>query len=785
MPYVRPSQNHTKVAARPVCRPGLVLTSLLLAGALAPAYAGEPIRASCPAPGTGSTRPAAKTPTSLRLPRPTADDIFNAVSDKAVWGLDGRGTLSGNVIVSEGDRLIKADDASYDQNTGEVTTLGTMHYSDPLMVVTGSAGHYSPTGGASFHDAQFEFLQREARGTATDMELTATGLVLLSDVNFTTCPTGEEFWRIHADSLTLDGDQHMGTAHDTTLRLDDVPVLYLPWLSFPLDDVRKTGFLFPALGSNSRSGAEITAPWYWNLAPNYDLLLEPSIYSRRGLDAGGVARYLTDNQEGTLTWHYLPHDSEAEAEGIKNSDRSYVHLVQTTELPDDVRLHIDAANVGDSLYFQDFGQGPAGTSVVYLERSADFSYRDPNWQLSAQFQQYQELNGISQALVSDYRPYARRPRLVADGDFTLGPADILHYGIDTETVDFDRSFGVTGWRMDLKPHALLDFSGPGWFARPGLAYDFTQYSLQNTAVGEDANPTRALPTASFDTGLVFERTVGSEGQRTLTLEPRMLYVYTPFRNQNDLPVFDTALPDLNIVELFNTNRFVGDDRVSDANQVTTAVTTRLLDTASGQQFLSATLGETFYLTQPRVLAPENPESGSRSDIVAEVSLAAYEHWNVNVGLNWDSLAGRSDRTVIELQYKPSADAVVNVAYRYQRDTLQQQELAAAEGSVTTSSLDQVEMSTAWPVADHWNVYGRAVFALDEHQTLDRFAGFEYHACCWAVRLLARRSLSNSTGRQDTGIFLQLELNGLASVGSTAGTFLGSTIRGYSPTSPTP
>ena len=768
MPYVRPSQNYDpKVAARPDCCPGLARAALLLlAGVTLSAHAREPVSASCPAPG--ASRNASASP--ARLPRPTADDTFDITSDKAIWGLDGRGTLSGNVVIREGDRQVKAEDAEFDQDTGAITTLGTVYYDDPLMTISGHGGRYSPTGGASFHDARFEFLQREARGTAGDIELTPAGLVLLSDVSFTTCPSGEEFWRLHANSLTLDGDQHMGTARGASVRLDDV---------------RKTGFLFPSLGSNSRSGAQITAPWYWNIAPNYDLTLEPSIYSRRGLDAGGDARYLTDNQSGEITWHYLPHDSEAGTEGIGHDDRSYIHLVQTTELPGEVRLHIDAANAGDSLYFQDFGQGPAGTSVVYLERNAEFSYRDPHWQLLAQFQQYQELDGISRALVSDYRPYARRPRLLANGDFTLGPADILHYGIDTEIVDFDRGFGVTGWRMNARPHAMLDFSGPGWFVRPAVAYDFTQYLLQDTAVGQDANPTRALPTVSLDTGLTFERQVGTSGQRTLTLEPRLLYVHTPYRDQDQLPVFDTALPDLNIVELFSTNRFVGGDRVSDANQVTAAVTTRLLDTASGQQFLSATLGQTYYFSQPQVLAPENPQTGSRSDLVAEVSLAAYEHWNVNVGLQWDPQQDRSNRTVVELQYKPTNDAVVNLAYRFQRDTLLQQELAAAEGNPTSSSLDQVEMSAAWPVADHWNLYGRAVYALDEHQTLERFAGFEYHSCCWAVRMLARRSLSNSTGRQDTGAFLQLELNGLASVGSTAGTFLGNAIRGYSPTSPTP
>jgi LPS-assembly protein len=294
------------------------------------------------------------------------------------------------------------------------------------------------------------------------------------------------------------------------------------------------------------------------------------------------------------------------------------------------------------------------------------------------------------------------------------------------------------------------------------------------------------------------------------------YVYTPYKDQDQLPLFDTALPDLNLVELFRTNRYVGVDRIGDANQVTTAVTSRLIDTASGQQFLSATLGQTYYFQPPRVQIPLESTTGLRSDLVAEVSLAAYKNWSVNLGEQWDPQTSHSDRSIVELQFKPANDAVVNLAYRFQRDNpaeqqAQVQAVAAAYGEIyaseitqgltpmqaqlkalaltqvylTPDSLDQVEASTAWPILRNWNAYGRIVYALDQHQALERFAGFEYRGCCWGIRILARRALSNSTGRQDTGIFVQLELNGLASVGSEAGTFLGTAIRGYSPNSASP
>jgi LPS-assembly protein len=787
-----------------------VASALILLGAGKQARADTPF--SCPAPRS-TVRPKAE---PLHQPSFATGGIISLDADTIIRGADGHASANGHVTATQGKRRMQSDDAEYEAANDSVRVKGKLDYEDPLIHLTGSDGQYSQLGGASFKDAQFELLQREAHGSAQLVDLTPGGILRLQEVTFSTCPVSDETWQIRAASLTLDSGEHQGVARDATVAFKDVPILYLPWLSFPLDDERKSGFLFPSIGTSSRGGFELSTPWYWNIAPQEDLLLTPAYYTRRGVDVGGDARYMTDDQHGELIWHFLPYDAQAAGEGLSNHDRSFVHLTQTTELPDDFRVQIDAANVGDPLYFQDFGQGPEGTSVAYLNRSAQVSYRDQNWRLSAQFQQYQTLDAIEQLLDPTQRPYARLPQIIADSDFVVGPGGILHYGFDSEVVNFDRDIGVTGWRLDLRPDATLHFEGPGYFVRPGIAYEFTQYSLDDTGLGQARNPTRALPTGSLDTGLLFERPAGHNDSRTLTLEPRVQYVYTPYKDQDQLPLFDTALPDLNLVELFRTNRYVGVDRIGDANQVTTAVTSRLIDSASGQQFLSATLGQTYYFQPPRVQIPLEPTTGLRSDLVAEVSLAAYKNWSVNFGEQWDPQTSDSDRTIVELQFKPADDAVVNLAYRFQRDNPAEQQaqvqavtaaygaifaseisqgltpmqaqlkaLALTQAYLTPDSLDQVEASTAWPIGHNWNAYGRIVYALDEHQALERFAGFEYRGCCWGIRILARRALSNSTGRQDTGIFVQLELNGLASVGSEAGTFLGTAIRGYSPNSASP
>jgi LPS-assembly protein len=523
-----------------------------------------------------------------------------------------------------------------------------------------------------------------------------------------------------------------------------------------LSNDRKSGFLFPTLGNSSTSGLQIAVPYYWNIAPNIDATIEPTEYQKRGIDFGGELRYLTDSQKGDLAFDFLPNDRLAGGE-----DRSHVKLQHVSELPDDYRLTVNAENVSDPQYFEDFSQGAAATSTAFLERTARLSYRDENWRLSGELQEFQT---IDESLAPIDRPYAHVPRIVADGNFALGSAEQLRYGFDSELVDFTRAVGVRGWRFDLLPAASLDFSAPGYFVRPGVSWRYTQYELTDQAPGQDRSPSRTLPTASFDTGLLFEREAGSSGARLLTLEPRILYVYTPYRQQDQLPLFDTALPDLNLVELFRTNRYVGADRVGDADQVSVGATSRLLDAKDGTQFLAATLGQIYYFKAPRVVLPdETPESTGSSNMVAQLALTAYRHWTANLDLEWDPRTFAGERTEVSLQYHPAPEQVLNLTYRLQRDRLK-----------------QVESSGSWPIGRKWNLYGRIVYSLLDEKALDRFAGFEYGSCCFKVRLVGRRFLSTRTGQQDTGMFVQLELTGLASVGSAADALLTEAIPGYKP-----
>ena len=768
-------------------------TALLSFGGFSPLVRADPPPppAVSPTPMTapaGSTAPRPKHHPAARE-KPLAAGGPVSLNGDSMVGENGVLTLKGHVTVRQGDRTIRADQLQYDRNNNSLRTQGGIDYTDSLVHVRGAGGRYSPTQGAQFDSASFSLVQRSARGAAKEMQLSPQGLIRLEHVTFTTCPVNDRSWVLRATRITLDTHKRVGTGRGARIDFKGVPILYLPWVSFPLGDQRKSGFLFPTVGNTSRGGAELSVPYYFNIAPNVDFTLEPTEYTRRGPDVGGDFRYLTSRQTGELTWDYLPNDA------VYHASRSRVKLVDVTELPGDFRLTLSGENVSDTNYFEDFSTGPEGTSTAFLDRRAVLSYRDLHWNIQGMAEQYQT---VDSTLLLANRPYARVPDLTVDADYGWGPGNLVHYGFDSEVVDFRRSTGVTGWRLDLYPTTSLNFVGPGYFLRPSVAYRATQYQLSNTTPGQPSSPSRTLPIASLDTGLQLERAAGSRDQRTVTLEPRVLYLYVPYRDQSDLPVFDTAVPDLDPVELFRTNRYVGTDRVGDANQVSTGITSRLLNALDGRQYLTATFGEEFYFTNPRVTLPgELPRTDRRSDLVAQLALTAFQHWSADLGLQWNPQTSRTQRALAEVQYHPAPDRVINVGYRFERGIYEQAALASTQpgqtvlcGTPVTPScnVEQLETSAAWPIGRSWSIFARGVYSLADHEALERFAGFEYRSCCWSLRLGARRYVgarpttsTARTGPQDTGIWLQLELTGLASVGSASDASLTDAIPGYTPT----
>ncbi len=708
--------------------------------------------------------PAAATPPPAAASAPAGDGEEAAAADKlpvqvrsgnAEMTREGDAKLSGGVTISQGSREVSADSATYDASERRFSAEGDVEYRSPDINLKGSSGSWNALGTGSFKGAEFELPQRPARGSASELEMNDQGEIKLTGVRFTTCPAGNTDWELRASGIDIDQRTQQGRGRNVRVDLKGIPILYAPVITFPVGAARKSGFLFPSFGNSDKSGFEIGVPYYFNLAPNYDLTLTPFVMSRRGFGLGVDYRYLTGRSKGKIDTDYLPGDDLA---GI---DRRLSSLVHRTDLSDDLRVEASLSDVSDTAYFEDFGLGPDGTSITFLDRYLHLAWLGQGWRLDGRLQDFQTIDTGVDPLD---RPYSRVPQVAFTGAWPLVAG--IEASLDAETVWFERTAGITGLRADAMPGVAWPLRGPGWHFEPSAAWRATAYDLTGTAPGADDSPDRSAPILSLDTGLAFERAAGERGQFLHTLEPRLRYTWIPFRDQDDLPVFDTALPDLNLVQLFRTNRYVGADRLGDANELAAGLTSRLVRAESGQQYLTATIGQRFYFESPRVLLPgEVAENREASNMVGEIELTAWRDWSARMAMEWDYEASNTLRGEASVQYRPGPDKVVNLGYRYREGLLEQWDAAFA-----------------WRISPSWQLFARQVYSTREDKSIDRFAGFEYGGCCWSIRLLARNYVSNRTGESDNSILLQVELKGLSSVGTRSDTFLESGIRGYSPAS---
>jgi LPS-assembly protein len=728
--------------------------SSLVAGVLASqsAHAEDPAMAPDPrAMQCRSALPADPRLDELRKSDPN-DTRIDVTSDSGELGRDGDAVLHGNVNVRMGQKLLKADEADIDATKRNVNLRGDVEYLDPQLHVKGSSGSFEGQGTGQFAGAEFELIDQAVRGAATDANLLQNGTIDLKGVKYTACPPGNEDWQLAAGEIAIDQKARLGTGRNVRLDFMGVPIFYTPYISFPVGDQRKSGLLFPTIGSSSKSGTLVAVPWYWNIAPNYDATFTARWYGTRGFRIDPEFRYLSERSRGVVDAEYLFHDDQT------GDARSYVELRHVTRFDSQTRLVVDAANASDANYFEDFGIGFEGTSVTFLDRMAELRHETGHWSLRARAEDYQL---IDQQLADADRPYSILPEFTAFGRWRDLPGG-LAASVLGDVTNFQRNLGPSGVRAEAKPSVEWRVDRSGAFFAASAGYDYLQYALSNNGSGADA-PSRAAPIASLDGGFVLERTAGSKGEKIQTLEPRLLYLYVPYRNQDALPVFDTSVPDLNLVQLFRDNRYVGSDRLGDANQVSIGVTTRLLDAGRGRQYLSATLGQSFYFETPRVRLPDEP-TGTRatSDVIAELELAAFKNWNARFGYQWNPDQSLTEKAEVFVQYKPVSDHVINVGYRFRHDLL-----------------EQVDVSTAWPITQQWRGFARWVYSIREDKALDQFVGLEYSSCCWALRVVGRKFVSSRTGSSDTSVGVQLELKGLSSVGVDNEAFLREAIRGYS------
>jgi len=637
-------------------------------------------------------------------------------------------TLSGDAVVERAGQRIRADRIRYDEALDEVQAEGGVRLDQSTLQVTGDSATLqlgSDTG--EIRGVRYFVHAQHARGRAEIARQESATIKSFERATYSTCDEDRERWRLNARSVTLDEAEGVGYARHARLEVGSVPVLYTPYISFPIDDRRKSGFLVPSWGSSESSGAELATPYYWNIAPHRDATITPRLMSKRGVQMQGEFRYLNPTNRGQLGLEYLPSDSEFDDE-----DRSLFTIRHDGRPLPQLQTTVRADDVSDKYYFEDLGNSLEISSITHLERLAEATWFGRGWSLTGRVQDYQT---VDRTIAEINHPYRRLPQLLLSMRPRSQPYG-LDLTLDSEVVQFTHDLREEGTRIDLQPRASLPLGGAAWFVTPSLGVRHTQYSLDERTAGLPTEPSRTTPIASLDSGLFFERDTRLFGNGLLqTLEPRAYYLYVPYKDQDELPVFDTGLRDFSFQQMFEDNRFSGADRMGDADQLTLAVTSRLLDPESGVQHLSVSLGEIIYFRDREVVLPGQPVADqSASNLVGEVDVRLTRSWKATAGIQWDPHESKTDRSSVRLQYRPDPRHLWNLSYRYR-----------------SGELEQIDTSALWHFTPRWHGVVRWNYSLPDRELLEGLAGIEYESCCWILRARVRsRRSSNCRSRASGG-----------------------------------
>ncbi len=650
---------------------------------------------------------------------------------------DGLAEAIGDVELRRADQTISTEYMNYDPATRTVTAPGPVVYEDAMIRVEAERAEYSfEDGEGQFNAVNFKLIGGSANGSADDIRLDTEHRSHMHNLQFTTCSGDDPEWQLLAREVELRHEEGIGIARNARLELLNVPVLYLPWISFPIDDRRKSGFLYPHASNANDNGFEVGIPYYWNIAPNQDATLTPRYFTDRGFMLTGEYRMLTRRSGGRLNFDFLSNDKKT------RENRYHYQVRHDAAFNPRWRSRVLVDRVSDDQYFQDFGLSLAQTARQYLRSSASLDGAGRYWTFRLLADDFQV---IDESVAEAREPYRRLPKVDFLLDRPLGRTG-LQFVLDSELVYFDRDAGVTGVRADLYPRVAWNLERYWGFLRPSLGYRYTAYDLERQDASDPRRPDRGTGIFSVDSGLFFQRF--REDGAMQTLEPRVFYLYVPFERQDDLPDFDTAELTFGFSQLFHYNRFTGADRQGDANQLTLALTTRTLDPNFGNERWSFSVGQIFYFDDQQVFLRDEPAVDlDTSPIVAEFTWQPLAQLTTRLGAQWNWENRELDVGALGLDYQSERGSRLGFEYRFRRDRL-----------------DQFDVRHLWQVDDRWRVMSRLKYSLDDSDLLEALAGVEYESCCWGIRLVARRYLRSREGDERDAIYLEFSLKGLGSFG---------------------
>ncbi|OZA28908.1 MAG: LPS biosynthesis protein [Hydrogenophilales bacterium 17-61-9] len=661
---------------------------------------------------------------------------------------------SGRVEARQAGNNFFADWLRYDTTLSQVQARGQVRMEQPTLLVEGDSlrlniNDYS----GELTQPVYQLTDQPGRGNAERIDFIDKYRYTLKDATYTTCSADNDDWFLKVKNLDLDKTRNVGTARNATLRFLGVPILYTPWMDFPLNNARKTGMLAPTFGTTERSGLDILAPYYLNLAPNYDATLYPRLLSKRGVQLGGEFRYLLDKVRGENRLEYLPDDNEA--------DRSRWSLALKNEyrLNASTLAGMNFNRVSDNDYFRDLSNLISSTSISSLNREAWLTTQHANWNAELRAQTFQTLQDSS-APTAIVEPYARLPHARLGMTHTLDNG--LEFKLETEATRFAHATRTEGTRVLAYPTVRLPLTNSFGFLTPQIGWHSSYYALDDSAARQ--NIKRNLPIFSLDSGVTFDRPVRFAGNDyEQTLEPRAYYVFAPYRDQEAIPVFDSAQLDFNYAQMFTENQFIGGDRINDANQLTVAVTSRFTEASSGLERLQVTLGQRYYFSAQQVTLPGvAARTSNATDLLAAVSGQITRDWRINTAWQFNTQNGATIRRNLGASYRPGPGRALNLGYRF-----------------IDQATEQIDLSAQWPLGRRWYGMFRYNYSFQDKKLVEGLAGLEYNGGCWAVRGVFQR-LATKENQSTDAVFFQLELSGMGRLGSNPLDVLKHSIPGYRP-----
>ncbi len=603
---------------------------------------------------------------------------------------------------------------------------------------------------------QFRGQDRPIRGNAELMQFQGKDRYSIRRGSFTSCEPGRDDWHVDFTQLDLDYEEGAGTVTNAQIHFKDATLFTLPWLTFPLESRRKTGFTAPSYYHTTRGGTEIETPFYWNIAPERDLMLTPHYISARGYQLNSDFRYIDRSYKGNLRVEYLPDDKQ-----LKQTRSGFTWQHQQTLAPGLTAL-ADINRVSDDRYYVDLNTRIRNTSQVNLQRLATLNYSGSvagqGFSSGLLLQRFQTLQDPLAPITA---PYDRLPQLtmMAQRNDIGGVADAK---LPAEFVRFSNPTLVYGNRVSLNPSVSVPYLTPGYYANARFGMRHVSYNLERQTAGTADRISANIPWFSLDTGLLFERDTQLFSQDlTQTFEPRLYYLRAAYRNQSNIPIFDTGLADLNFASIFSENRFAGGDRFGDANEVTIAGSSRFI-LPNGAEIGRVTLGERFYFADERVTlnSTATPRTYDHSDILGALSARLDRNWTFDTGVQYNPRDSRTERFGANFRYNPEIAKLLNVGYRFTRD-----------------ALDQIDTYGQWPMGGGWFTVGRVNYSLRDRLMIESLGGLEYNGGCWVFRVFAQR-VQVATSTSTTAIYLQLELNDFVKMGSDPFDLLNRSVPGY-------